>query len=224
MPYTWRVGVDNRFGRLHGPGGTVLLCESVMFLGGEGEVVDLSTGSRRRVVADASLTWEDLRPDVACALTGYPGPELDAETGQRRVDPFHVERHASALWQRLVGLIYERSLPCGQSMRSFANGGSRPAQFLYAYDENPEVFAASVNLRCSVPGVAAGEAIRQLLALEAGRPSSDRAFSRLLRRSGWSVAIVALERRLELPAPGAASTRPPERHRRPAADFSPTAG
>jgi hypothetical protein len=215
MPYDWRVGVDNAFGVLTGPAGERHICESVIFAFNYGVVIDVRDGSRRTIPADRTWAWQDMDPEAACALGAIPAPALDPETGTRRVDPFHVERHRSVIWQRTVELVYERALPCGHSLRAFLQGRGRTHVFLYQYDENPEVFASTVNLRAG-DGLSVGDAVRAALAAEAGiSPDATRALALLLRRTSWAVAIPTLERRIaSLPAPGPGVTVPPHHEQR----------
>src|SRR5690606_17891092 len=114
--------------------------------------------------------WTPLEPDQACGLVGIPEPVL--EEGRRRVDPFHVERHRSALFCAIVDIAYDRRLPCGYSLLAHRHGRWTEGAFIYAADENPEQFAAAVSLLVG-QGNSIEAAIRTELGADAEIAASD---------------------------------------------------
>jgi hypothetical protein len=182
VPYTWRVGVDNAFGYLSRSDGTHL-AESRRFLGNTGLAVDLTDGSALLTRGDGESTWQPLTPERACELAAIPPPAVDgaAET-QRRLDPFHVERHTSPTFLAIVDLATSRKLPCGHALRAWAAGkwdGTFEGPFL----EQPETFAASVIERITQTRAQLEDAL--LAQLQADSLSHFGA----AKRTGWSAAI-----------------------------------
>lgn len=199
-PFTWRVGVDNCFGYLVAVDGSGReLVETHLFHGGYAVVVRLSDGARLRVPTDDGWLFEQLTAASACAIAGIPAPEVDgAAELERRIDPFHVERHRSALWCALVQLIRERALPCGYSLRAQL-AGRWTGHYEAATDEDPETFAAAVNERVSnTPGLDPVSACAHELAADA-RGHDREAAARLLR-SGWTDALPHLGTAIEAAA------------------------
>jgi hypothetical protein len=186
VPYTWKVGVDNAFGYLTRPDGTHLV-ESRRFLSGLGLAVSLKDGSALLSPADGNSTWQPIPPDRACELAHIPAPAVDgaAET-ERRLDPFHVERHTSPLFLTLVTLAHEHALPCGHALRAWL-AGVWDATFDGPYLEQPETFAASVLERiASSSGPSEQAALKQIVeeALLVGGAAED-----IPRSSGWQAVI-----------------------------------
>jgi hypothetical protein len=199
-PFTWRVGVDNCFGYLIAADGSSRdLVETHLFHADYGLVVRLSDGARLRVNVDRGLLFEQLTAESACAIAGMPAPQVDgAAELERRIDPFHVERHRSDLWCALVQLIRTRSLPCGYSLRAQLDG-RWDGRYQGASDEDPETFAAAVNERVSnTPGLDPVTACLRELAADAGHRKRDAAAQ--LLRTGWTDALRALPDALEAAA------------------------
>ncbi|RKQ90528.1 hypothetical protein C8N24_0333 [Solirubrobacter pauli] len=207
-PFTWRVGVDNCFGYvIAADGSSRELVETHLFHANYGVVVRLTDGARLRVPVDRGWLFEQLTAESACAIAGIPAPEVDgAAELERRIDPFHVERHRSALWCALIELIRSRSLPCGYSLRAQLDG-RWDGHYRAASDEDPEAFAAAVNERVSnTPELDPITACLRELAADAG--GRDRAAAAQLLRTGWTDALRALPDTLEAAAAALARHTP----------------
>jgi hypothetical protein len=195
VPFTWRVGVDNCFGWLTAADQSRRdLVETHLFYGGYGLVVRLRDGARARVPTDAGWWFEPLGAETACAIEGLPAPAVDgAAELERRLDPFHVERHRSALWCALVDLIRTRGLPCGHSLRA-QREGRWDGRYVSATDEDPETFAAAINERVTnTPGLDPVGACHLELAADARLHERDAVgLMRLLLETRWSGALLAL--------------------------------
>ncbi|HEY3830195.1 MAG TPA: hypothetical protein VGL57_13460 [Solirubrobacteraceae bacterium] len=182
VPYTWRIGVDNAFGYLTRRDGTHLV-ESRRFLGAVGLAVSLSDGSALLTTADGQSSWQPLTPQRACELAAIPAPSVDgaAET-QRRLDPFHVERHTSPVFLAIVEFARTRRLPCAHALRAWL-AGKWDGTFDGPYLEQPETFAASVIERIAHTGGQLEDALpAQLLADSLEHPAVAQA-------SGWRAAL-----------------------------------
>jgi hypothetical protein len=188
MPYTWRIGVDNTFGYLARNDGTYL-AESRRFLGRSGLAVSLSDGRALLTLADGSSHWQPVSPARACELAGIPEPAVDgaAET-QRRLDPFHVERHTSPLFLALVTLAHEKKLPCGYALRAWL-GGHWDGTFQGPYLEQPETFAASVLERITATGTPTDTAVMRQLHSDALLDATAPERSPIARESGWQTVL-----------------------------------
>jgi hypothetical protein len=205
-PFTWRVGVDNCFGYLIAANGSSRdLVETHLFHGDYGLVVRLADGARLRVPVDGGWLFEQLSAESACAIAGIPAPEVDgAAELERRIDPFHVERHRSALWCSLVSLIRARSLPCGYSFRAQLDA-RWDGRYQAASDEDPETFAAAVNERVSnTSDLDPVTACLRELAADAGHRDRHAA-AHVLRASGWTGALRALPDAIQAAAAALAS-------------------
>jgi hypothetical protein len=181
-PYTWRIGVDNTFGYLTRRDGTHLV-ESRRFLGSVGLAVSLTDGSALLTATDGQSTWQPLTAQRACELAAIPAPAVDgaAET-QRRLDPFHVERHTSPVFLGIVELATRRRLPCAHALRAWLAGkwdGTFDGPFL----EQPETFAASVIERLAQTG---GQ-LEDALCTQLRADSLDRAGT--AQTTGWRAAL-----------------------------------
>jgi hypothetical protein len=158
------VGVDNAFGYLGSATGRgEQLAESRRFQSERGHstgvAVSLQTGAVILAPADGSHTWRTVDPNRACELAGIPAPGVDGEAETaRRLDPFHVEHHASAVFVALVGLIHDRALPCAHALRAWRKGVWDGA-FHGAYLEQAETFAASVQERITRTGADVEDAV-----------------------------------------------------------------
>jgi hypothetical protein len=182
VPYTWRIGVDNAFGYLTRRDGRHLV-ESRRFLGAEGLAVSLSDGSALLTTADGRSSWQPLTSQRACELAAIPAPLVDgaAET-QRRLDPFHVERHTSPVFLAIVEFARTRRLPCAHAVRAWL-AGTWDGTFDGLYLEQPETFAASVIERIAQTGARLEDALpAQLLADSLGHPTAT-------QESGWTAAL-----------------------------------
>lgn len=181
-PYTWRVGVDNAFGYLARRDGTHLV-ESRRFLGSVGLAVSLTDGRALLTSADGRSSWQALTPQRACELAAIPAPAVDgaAET-QRRLDPFHVERHTSPTFLAIVDVARTRRLPCAHALRAWA-ADKWDGTFDGPYLEQPETFAASVIERLAHSGGQLEDALRAQLCAD----SLNRAG--VAQESGWTNAI-----------------------------------
>jgi hypothetical protein len=182
VPYTWRIGVDNAFGYLTRSDGTHLV-ESRRFLGATGLAVNLSDGSALLTKADGRSSWQPLTPQRACELAAIPAPSVDgaAET-QRRLDPFHVERHTSPMFLAIIEIARTRQLPCAHALRAWL-ADKWDGTFDGPYLEQPETFAASVIERIAHTGGRLEEALAaQLVADSLEHPAVTQA-------SGWRTAL-----------------------------------
>jgi hypothetical protein len=182
VPYTWRIGVDNAFGYLNRGDGTHLV-ESRRFLGNVGLAVSLTDGRALLTAGDGASHWQRLTPERACELAQIPAPAVDgaAET-QRRLDPFHVERHTSPLFLAIVSLAGEGRLPCGHALRAWLAGqwdGTFDGPFL----EAPETFAASVIERIAETAAAPDAALLAQLHAD----SLNHAVA--AEQTGWAAAL-----------------------------------
>jgi hypothetical protein len=188
VPYTWKVGVDSAFGYLTRPDGTHL-AESRRFLSGIGLAVSLADGRALLTPADAQSTWQPLSPARACELAEIPAPAVDgaAET-DRRLDPFHVERHTNPLFLTLVTLATERALPCGHALRAWLVG-VWDGTFDGPYLEAPETFAACVLERITMTGAAPHDAVLSQIAQDALLTGDAAAHSRIAADCGWQAVI-----------------------------------
>jgi hypothetical protein len=182
VPYSWRIGVDNAFGHLTRGDGTHL-AESRRFLGETGVAISLTDGSALLTTANGESHWQPLTPARACELASIPGPALDgaAET-QRRLDPFHVERHTSPTFLAIVELARTRKLPCAHALRAWV-AGTWDCTFDGPYLEQPETFAASVLERIAETSTQVEEALlAQLAADSLQHPGAG-------EKTGWAAAL-----------------------------------
>jgi len=188
LPYTWCVGVDNCFGYLHRPDGSHL-AESRRFMGGRGVAVGLAHGSALVTSADGSSEWQPLTAERACELASIPPPAVDgaAET-QRRLDPFHVERHTSPLFLAVVSLAVERTLPCGHALRAWV-AGLWDQTFDGPFLEQPETFAAAVLERLAETGGSPADTVLAQLNTESLQPGE----TAIAEQTGWTVALGELD-------------------------------
>lgn len=185
VPYTWRIGVDNAFGYLTRSDGTQL-AESRRFLGDTGLAVSLTDGSALLTTATGESQWQPLAPARACELASIPAPAVDgaAET-QRRLDPFHVERHTSATFLAIVELATTRKLACAHSLRAWV-AGTWDGTFDGPYLEQPETFAASVIERIAETSAPVEDAVlAQLAADSLEQPGAA-------EQTGWAAALAEL--------------------------------
>lgn len=185
VPYTWRIGVDNAFGYLNRDDGQHL-AESRRFLGDTGLAISLSDGSALLTAEDSDSTWQPLTPERACELARIPAPAVDgaAET-QRRLDPFHVERHTSPMFLAIVELAHTRRLPCGHALRAYI-AGTWDGTFDGPYLEQPETFAASVIETLAKTGGTPEEALLTQLAADSLEHTNAAS------QTGWTAALAAL--------------------------------
>ncbi len=196
VPYTWRVGVDNAFGYINHPGGGRHLAESRRFLGDTGLAVSLDDGSALLTVADGTRTWQPVPAPRACELAGIPAPEVDGEAETaRRLDPFHVERYTSAVFNAIVGLAVERGLPCAHALRSW-QAQVWDGTFDGPYLEQPETFAASVLEGIALASQTPQDAVLAQLANDAALHASDRELAHLADSTGWQSALAELPARV----------------------------
>lgn len=195
LPYTWRIGVDNTFGYLHRRDGAYLV-ESRRFLSGVGLAINLADGSSLLTPADgsSSSTWQPIEAARACELARIPPPEVDgaAET-DRRLDPFHVERHTSPLFLTLVTLANEQTLPCGHALRAWL-AGVWDRTFNGPYLEAPETFAASVIERIAVTGVCPRDAVLAQSDVDTMLPADSPYRQRVAVETGWQAAVAEIDR------------------------------
>jgi hypothetical protein len=194
VPYTFRVGVDNAFGYLGRADGSQLV-ESRRFLARTGLAISLTDGRPILTPADGQSTWQPIAPERACELAGIPTPEVDgaAET-DRRLDPFHVERHTSPLFLALVTLAHERTLPCGHALRAWLKGlwdGTFQGPFL----EAPETFAASVLERITITRAQPNDAVLDQIAAETLLTAREQQIS-AAHDCGWHAAAREIPTRL----------------------------
>jgi hypothetical protein len=196
VPYTWRVGVDNAFGYLTLPGGQAHLTESRRFLSGTGLTVSLDDGSVLLTIADGTSVWQPIAPERACELAGIPAPDVDGEAETaRRLDPFHVERHTSPLFNALVALAVENRLPCAHALRAWREG-VWDGTFDGPYLEQPETFAASVlEYRATTQATVAGAVVAQLANDAMLNPASPE-HKQLITDTAWETALAELPGRL----------------------------
>jgi hypothetical protein len=197
VPYTWKVGVDNAFGYLTTADGRCRLVESRRFISTQGRsmglTIRLDTGSALLMMADGTAaTWQHVDAARACELAGIPQPAVDgrAET-VRRLDPFHVERHTSAIFNAIVTLALGRRLPCAHALRAW-RADRWDGTFNGPCLEQPETFAASVSERIACEGGAPRDAILSQLAQDAGLTADNTSHLELLRRTGWLEALTDL--------------------------------
>ncbi|MGH2903569.1 MAG: hypothetical protein ACRDK7_08310 [Solirubrobacteraceae bacterium] len=200
VPYTWRIGVDNAFGYLTGPGPTTRLAESRRFASSAGVMtgvaVSLDEGSALLTAADGTSSWQPVAAQRACELAGIPAPRIDgsAETA-RRLDPFHVERHTSAVFAALVALTVERRLPCAHALRAWRLD-QWDGTFDGAYLEQPETFAASVLERIAARAQEPADAVLAALADDLGATVGAPGHATLARQTGWASALEELPARM----------------------------
>jgi hypothetical protein len=188
VPYTWKIGVDSAFGYLARSDGS-RLGESRRFLSGMGLAIDLADGSALLTPADGSSTWQPVEPARACELARIPPPEVDgaAET-DRRLDPFHVERHTSPLFLALVALANEQTLPCGHALRAWL-AGVWDRTFNGPYLEAPETFAASVIERIAVRRLNPQDAVLAQIGVDTMLPVDPPDHDRIASETGWRTAV-----------------------------------
>jgi hypothetical protein len=188
VPYTWRIGVDSAFGYLARSDGT-RLAESRRFLSGVGLAIDLTDGAALLTPADGASTWQPIEGARACELVRIPPPAVDgaAET-DRRLDPFHVERHTSPLFLTLVALANEQTLPCGHALRAWL-AGVWDRTFQGPYLEQPETFAASVLERLAASAVSPEDAVSAQIAEDTMLPVDAAEQHRIAIDTGWRAAI-----------------------------------
>jgi hypothetical protein len=214
----WRVGCGT-FGHLITPAGSRELIETLWFSEQEAAVVLLASGDRQIVACKKETTLLSVvAAEAACAEVGIPLPGRIKVAGEwRRVDPFHSERHTSARFRALTGLIRERRLPCRYSLLHFALGEG-VGEWGGPCVEDPEQTAANVAERLARErGLPLAEALHAELLGDAlcAVETPDEA-QQLLDRAGWSALFANLEREL----PTVTSTLPPPGTRPPAAGDS----
>lgn len=194
VPYTWKIGVDSAFGYLARTDGT-RLAESRRFLSGVGLAIDLTDGSALLTPADGSSTWQPLEPSRACQLARIPAPAVDgaAET-DRRLDPFHVERHTSPLFLTLVTLANEQTLPCGHALRAW-RAGVWDRTFNGPYLEAPETFAASVIERIAGTGLSPRDAVLAQIVVDTMLAADSPDRQRVAAETGWQAATSEIDAR-----------------------------
>jgi hypothetical protein len=197
VPYTWRVGVDNAFGYLTRPDGHAHLAESRRFHADLGIAVSLEDGSVLLTAANGSSTWQPVPPSRACELAGIPGPAVDGEAETaRRLDPFHVERQTSGLFNAIVTVAVERRLPCGHALRAW-RAGLWDGTFEGAYLEQPETFAASVLEQITATGMPLADAIGAQLAQDAMLDPASNQHRQMMSDTGWQAALAHTHSRAE---------------------------
>jgi hypothetical protein len=181
--------VDNAFGYLTLPDGRAHLAESRRFHAHLGIAVSLDDGSALLTRADGSSTWQPVPPDRACELAGIPAPAVDGEAETaRRLDPFHVERQTSSLFNAIVTVAAERRLPCGHALRAW-RVGLWDGTFDGAYLEAPETFAASVLEHMTATGAPLTDAISTQLAQDAMLDPASSLHQQMTSDTGWQVAL-----------------------------------
>ncbi|MGA2162924.1 MAG: hypothetical protein ABSH36_00465 [Solirubrobacteraceae bacterium] len=196
VPYTWKVGVDNAFGYLTRPDGQRHLAESRRFISTAGQSVGLAigldTGCALLTTADGRSSWQQIAAERACELVDIPAPEIDgfAEI-TRRLDPFHVERYTSPVFNAIVALAVENGLPCAHALRAWLTQ-VWDGTFDGPYLEQPETFAASVLERMAVAGLTAQDAVFAQLANDAALPANGPEHQGLAESTGWQAALVEL--------------------------------
>jgi hypothetical protein len=197
VPYTWRVGVDNAFGYLARPDGHAYLAESRRFHANLGIAVSLDDGSVLLTAADGSSTWQPVPPDRACELAGIPRPAVDGEAETaRRLDPFHVERQTSGLFNAIVTVAVERRLPCGHALRAW-RAGLWDGTFAGAYLEQPETFAASVLEHMTATAAVLADAISAQLAQDAMLDPTSNQHRQMMSDTDWQAALADTHSRTE---------------------------
>ncbi|MTD47177.1 hypothetical protein GKE82_23530 [Conexibacter sp. W3-3-2] len=186
LPLTWEVGVDNTFGWRITPDGRQHLTEPRFFIADEVIVVDLLDGRPRSLPADGTHRYQHLDPEEACTLAGLPAPLVDgASEVQRRLDPFHVERHRDPLWRAICAAAYRHRLPCGFALYA-TRMGVWDQRFTNASAERPEVFALRVCLRATDTGEPIDVALLHELAKDAGLTDHDSdQLHTIATASGW---------------------------------------
>jgi hypothetical protein len=192
VPLTLAVGVQEQFGWLVDPTDSHRrrLCEVVRLSRDEAILTCLDDGSKFIAPADGSRQWQQLRPEVACALVGMPEPPRH---NQWRLDPFWVERHRSAEWRALVELVVSRRLPVHYAAVMFARGEWDPALWDGPCADSAEIFACGV-----IEGIARGLTMRSAIdaRLDADHNVDIRLDpmhrTRLLLESGWLDALRVL--------------------------------
>lgn len=196
VPYTWRVGVDNAFGYLTLPDGKARLAESRRFLSGTGLTVSLDDGSVLLTIADGTSVWQPIPAERACELAGIPAPDVDgaAETA-RRLDPFHVERHTSPVFNALVALAVANRLPCAHALRAWRDR-VWDGTFDGPYLEQPETFAASVLEYLATIEATLADAVVAQLADDGMLDPASPEHKQLVTDTGWERALAELPGRL----------------------------
>jgi len=192
VPYMWRIGVDNTFGYLHRRDGAYLV-ESRRFLAGTGLAVSLTDGAALLTAGDGTSRWQPVSAARACELAEIPPPQVDgaAET-QRRLDPFHVERHTSPLFLAIVEMAGSRLLPCGHALRAWL-AGQWDSTFDGPFLEAPETFAASVIERITeTPHGTPATALLEQVACDSLLDPATVAQRGLAQQTGWLHALAEL--------------------------------
>jgi hypothetical protein len=184
--------VDNEFGVLRRPDGSAARCELIRFFAGEATLIDLHSGQRLRVAADGSSTWTRMTAEAACSAAGLPGPDVDgAAELERRVDPFHTDRHASEHFACVVELVRDLGLPCGYALQAYARGGDRRIHdWGQVLADAPEVFAAAI-ADDMADGLPFCKALVRHLAADAGLPREQ--LLAALADTGWGAALRDLD-------------------------------
>jgi len=196
VPLTIAVGVQEQFGWLVDPSGSDRrrLCELVRISRTEAVLTCLDDGAKLIAPADGSRHWQQLRPDVACALVGMSPPPRH---NQWRLDPFWVERHRSAEWRAIVEIVVERALPVHYAAVMFARGQWDPALWDGPCSDSAAIFASGV-LETMARGLDLRSAVAARLdadhELDVTRDPMRRA--RLLLDSGWYEALPELPARI----------------------------
>ena len=161
-----------------------------------GLAVSLDDGSALLTVADGTSTWQPVPAARACELAGIPAPEVDGEAETaRRLDPFHVERQTSAVFNAIVGLAVERGLPCAHALRAW-RAGVWDGTFDGSYLEQPETFAASVLERMARASETATAAVLGQLAGDIATANSGASHRAVVKDTGWWAALGELPDRV----------------------------
>ncbi|HEX6359513.1 hypothetical protein [Actinophytocola sp.] len=204
VPLTPIVGVG-KFGWLRSPAdGAGRLCETRCFAGPvgaeEATLIALDDGSTVFAPADGSLLWDRRDAAEACAFVGMAEPAVERfESFERRLDPHHVERERSRMWNVLVETVRRWSLPSRYALTAAAEDRDVVAG-IGLVDEDPEIFAAAIAERVA-RGAQPFAAVLAELADDAGLGDGSLELAGLLDRTGWSAVLPDLERQLAELAP-----------------------
>ena len=186
--FGWRLGCG-AFGVLDGPALPGRLVETVSFTDHEAVVIDLADGVRRIVAYNAvTHRFARLTPEAAAERAGMPVPvTLKVGDMHRRIDPFHSERHLSAEFRALVGIMRARQLPCGYSLLLHRTG-AWDGEFVGPNAEDPEQTAANVSeTRARYPDWNLRTALLDQLRRDANIAADD--IRELLDACAWSAVL-----------------------------------
>lgn len=201
VPFDFRLGVG-AFGWLIYPDGAGFeLIESVRWDERTMVFISMETGARRR------MTWRDTdhlfveikteQVPLYVAMREHSGDYVPMPapvfvkvgSDERRIDPFHSDRHLNLEFRQLVALIQARNLPTSYGAYLVTHCQEDVPPPIEAHVENAEQFAANLSeMRSREPSLSFAESLERQLRYDAV-PDSDEQFASMCERFGWAAVL-----------------------------------